>query len=471
MRDTMTQSGAQPFSPLASTTEAETPLDIPVTTSDDDASLHRVLIVGGGAAGLELAAQLGRRLGRRKRASITLLDKERAHVWKPLLHEVAAGTMDNYAEAVAFVAQARAHHFRYRIGAMTGLDRAKRQVLVAPSFDEDGREVIPRRIIGYDTLVICVGSVANYFNTPGAAEHAIALDTEEQAAHFNRRLVDACLRANAQYGPLQSGQLHCAVVGAGATGVELAAELHKSVRDLAAFGLDHIDFPKHIGLTIVEGGPRVLPALPEQLSSSVAQFLATLGVRIHTGKRVIAVTHEGVSLEGGDFIPAELVVWAAGIKAPDFLAGIDGLETDRINRLLVRETLQTTRDENIFACGDCAACVLPGSKAPVPPRAQAAHQEASMLVKSMAARLAGRPLPRFVYRDFGSLVSLGEGTTGYLMSGFGGRSLRVDGLFARMMYRSLYKMHRVALEGTVRVGLETVSDLLTRRVKPRIKLH
>ena len=228
-----------------------------------DPEPHRIVIVGGGAGGLELATRLGRRLGKRQRAWITLLDRERRHIWKPLLHEVASGTMDSHGEAVAYMAQARWHHFRYRIGAMDGLDRAARRILVAPSLDEDGNEVTPRHVIEYGTLVIAVGSVANYFNTPGAAEHAIALDTEAQAARFNRRMVNACVRANAQYEPLRPGQLHCAIVGAGATGVELAAELHKTMRDLAAYGLDQIDFDKSIKLTIIEAGPRILGPLPE----------------------------------------------------------------------------------------------------------------------------------------------------------------------------------------------------------------
>jgi NADH dehydrogenase len=434
--------------------------------------LHRIVIVGGGAGGLELATRLGRRLGKRKRAWITLLDRGRTHIWKPLLHEVASGTMDRYAEAVPYMAQARWHHFRYRIGAMEGLDRAGRRVLVAPTFDEDGNEVTPRHVIEYDTLIIAVGSVSNYFNTPGAAEHAIALDTEEQAARFHRRMVNACLRANAQTGPLRPGQLHCVIVGAGATGVELAAELHRSMRELAAFGLDRIDFDKLIRLTIVEAGPRILPALPERLSAAATDLLVGLGVTVRVDTRVAAITGEGVTLAGGEFLPAELVVWAAGIKAPDFLAAIDGLESDRINRLVVRPTLQTTRDDNIFALGDCAACTLPGHAMPVPPRAQAAHQEASLLVRSMLARLDGAPMPNFVYRDFGSLVSFGEySTIGNLMGALVGGSLRVEGWFARLVYRSLYKLHRLALEGFWRVAFETLADLITRRIEPRIKLH
>src|SRR6266446_4906879 len=431
-----------------------------------DPDPHRIVIVGGGAGGLELATRLGRRLGKRKRAWITLLDRGRTHIWKPLLHELASGTMDSQAEAVAYMAQASRHHFRYRIGAMTGLDRAAKRITVAATVDETGREITPRHVIDYDTLIIAVGSVANYFDTPGAAEYAIALDTEEQASRFHRRMVNACLRANAQTAPLRPGQLHCVIVGAGATGVELAAELHRSMRELAAFGLDRIDFDSSIKLTIVEAGPRILPALPERLSEGATELLVGLGVAVRTATRVAAITAQGVELANGEFLAAELVVWAAGIKAPDWLAGIAGLETDRLNRLVVRPTLQTTRDDAIFACGDCASCTLPGTTAPVPPRAQAAHQQATLLVRSMIARLAGRPLPNFVYRDFGSLVSFGAySAIGSLMGGLIGGSLRVEGLFARVMYRSLYKLHRLALEGWWRVAFESAADLIARRIE------
>jgi NADH dehydrogenase len=446
--------------------------DIRETRSTEDPNLHRVVIVGGGAGGLELATRLGKTMGKRRRASVTLVDRSMSHLWKPLLHEVAAGTRDTDSESVEYLAQARWHHFRYRWGAMDGLDREKRCIYLAPVHDDEGREVTGRRYLPYDTLVIAVGSVANYFATPGAAEHAIALDTEEQAERFHRRLVNACIRANAQHEPLRPGQLHIVIIGAGATGIELAAELHRSVREIAAFGLDNIDFDKLVRITIIEAGARILPALPERLSEGIAELLGKLDVAIRPGVKVTEIGPEGVTLQGGEFLPSELVVWAAGIKAPDFLAGIDGLESDRLNRLVVRDTLQTTRDDNVFALGDCAHCELPGAAAPVPPRAQAAHQEASLLAKSIRGRIAGRPPRRFVYRDFGSLVSLSEySAIGNLMGGLIGGSLRVEGLLARLMYRSLYKMHLLALHGWIQVGLETVGRLITRRVEPRVKLH
>jgi NADH dehydrogenase len=441
--------------------------------ADRGGTAHRVVIVGGGAGGLELATRLGDRLGRRGRAHVTLVDRARTHLWKPLLHEFAAGSMDLDHHALPYLAQARWHHFRFQRGSMDGLDRARRVVKVAPTHDEEGVELIPRREIPYDTLVIAVGSHTNDFGTPGAQEHAISLDMPEQAERFHRRLINACIRANAQTTPLRPEQLKVAIIGAGATGVELAAELHKTTRELVSYGLDRIDPEKDVKLTIIEAAPRILPAVPERVSRAALELLRGLNVEVLTGERVTAVAANGVTTATGRRIPAELTVWAAGIKAPDFLRELDGLETNRLNQLAVRETLQTTRDPDIFALGDCAACPWPGHpRGIVPPTAQAAHQQASHLYRMLPRRLAGKPIRPWRYRDFGSLVSLGEySTVGSLMGALLGGSMFVEGLFARLMYVSLYRMHVYALHGFARTFLDTLAKLITRRTEPRVKLH
>ncbi len=440
---------------------------LPETPSSGDQALHRVVIVGGGAGGLEIATTLGRKLGKRKKASITLLDKSRVHVWKPLLHEVASGSFDPETEAVELMAHARAHHYRYRLGAMEGLNREKRQIYVRGSLDEDDKEVIPPRVIGYDTLVIAVGSVMADFGIPGVMEHSIPLESASDAARFNRRMINACLRANAQYEPLRPGQLHCIIVGGGATGVELSAELHKSMRDLASYGLDNIDFDKLIHITLIEAGPRILPALPEEIAASTAAVLSDLKVAVRTDTRVVEVKADGVMLQSGEFIPAELIVWAAGMKAPDFLRDLDGLENDRMNRLIVRDTLQTTRDDDVFAIGDCASYTPPGKTEALAPRAQVAHQQASLVAKSIVARLSGGRLPVFKYTDFGSLVALSEyKTLGHLLGRF-----NLQGVFARLMYKSLYRMHQQATLGIFSTVRHTISAMLSKHTEPRIKLH
>ena len=435
-------------------------------------SLHHIVIVGGGAGGLELATRLGDTLGRKGKAAITLIDKTRTHVWKPLLHEIAAGSMNPDKHELEYLAQAHWHHFRFRLGTMDGLDRTKKEVYVAPYHDEDGVEVIPRRVFQYDTLIIAVGSTTNDFGIKGARDYSIALDTQGQAERFHRRLHNALIRAQTQEEPVQAGQLEVVIVGARATGIELAAELHNTTRELSAYGLDKIDPDKDIRISLIEASDRILPALPKKLSDSVEMELRKLKVHLYMGERVTEVSEKGVYTHSGRFIPSELVVWAAGIKAPDFLAQLDGLETNRINQLLVKPTLQTTLDESVFAFGDCAACPWAGHEGTVPPRAQAAHQQASLLVKSMKRRLAGKSIPEYHYRDYGSLVNLGRySAVGNLMGALTGGSMYIEGLMARLMYQSLYKMHLMALHGFFTVFLQTVARIITRRTEPQVKLH
>ena len=347
---------------------------------------------------------------------------------------------------------------------------------MARYLDEEGREVLPEREFGYDTLVIAIGSLTNDFGTRGVKAHAIPLETAEQAERFHTRLVNACLRANTQVGPLLPGQLNVAIIGAGATGTELAAELHKTTRQLVAFGLDRIDPDKDIKIHLIEAAPRILPALPERLSEGAARLLAGLKVQVHTGAPVTEVTADGVALANGTAIPAELVVWAAGIKAPDLLKDIAGLETNKLNQLVVRPTLQTTRDDAVFAFGDCAACPWLGHKGPGGATCRRARRRRTSRPRiwpgSCPRRIAGMALKEWHYRDFGSLVSLGEySTVGNLMGKLVGGNLFIEGWFAGLMYKSLYKMHQLALHGPTKVALDTVARVITRRTEPVVKLH
>jgi NADH:ubiquinone reductase (H+-translocating) len=433
---------------------------------------HRIVIVGGGAAGLELVTHLGDALGKRGLADVSLIERSRTHLWKPLLHMVAAGRMDPSEHQLNYLAQAHWRHFRYHYGEMIGLDRASKTVQIGATFDEEGRQIALPRSVPYDTLVIAIGSITNDFGTPGAAEHAIPLETAEQAVRFQHRLLNGFLRAQSQAGAIKPGQLHVAIIGAGATGTELAAELYQTSREVIAYGLDQVDADKDIRIILIEGAKRILPALPERVSEATLALLNELGVDVRTDARVAAVRADGVELASGEFIPAELVVWAAGVRGPDVLSDLDGLEVNRANHLVTEPTLQTTRDPDIFAIGDCAACPREGFETPIPPRAQAAHQEASHLAKQLKRRLKGLPLQPFVYHDFGSLVSLGNvGAIGNLMNLALRGNLFIEGMLARWMYRSLYKMHERALHGTVKTALGTLARGLSRHAEPKVKLH
>jgi NADH dehydrogenase len=441
--------------------------------TDNKPAAHCVVIVGGGAGGLPLASKLGDKLARRGLVEVTLVDRYSTHLWKPLLHEVAAGTMDANIHGVDYFALAYWHRFVFRLGTIAGLDRAQRALTLDEVHDDDGALMLPRRTIHYDTLVFCVGSVNNDFGVPGVAEHAISLDTHEDAERFHRRLLAACVRANAAASGGDRAAVRIVIIGAGATGVELAAEIRHTTKALATYGLDRLDPRKDIRLTIVEAAPRILPQLLEHIATAAMDLLRDLDVEVHVGERVTGVDANAVRTASGAAYAADIIVWSAGIKAPEWLGQL-GLETNRANQLVVSTTLQTTRDPDIFAFGDCAACPWPeeGPKALVPPRAQAAHQQATLLVKTIRARLEGKPLPAFRFRDFGSLVSLGEmSAVGNLMGRLVGGSLLIQGLIARWMYTSLYKLHQVAILGYVGVALDTIGRFLRRRTEPRVKLH
>jgi len=445
--------------------------------------MHRIIVVGGGAGGLELATRLGDRYASKKRGAsdgvkITLVDRNPTHVWKPLLHEVAAGSMDPFTQELSYAAQARWHNFEFQLGELIGVNRESRRITLGAIADEDSVELLPRRELEYDTLVVAIGSTTHFFGVKGAQEHSIALDTVGQAERFRKRLISACVRAEFQSSecPTKTNgepKVQVAIVGAGATGVELSAELRNTAQVLSAYGLHKLD-PRHdIGIVLIEAGPRILPALSERVSQTTTELLTKLGVKVMTGEVVAEIAPGCLHTSSGNTIWADLTVWAAGIKAPPVLSMLDGLLVNRLGQLEVRPTLQTTLDDNVFALGDCAACPWPAHEGKnVPPRAQAAHQQASFLFRSLRARIGGRTLPEFSYRDLGSLVSLGHhSAVGNLMGGVIGGNMFIEGLLARFMYMSLHRMHVAALHGISRMALDTVAHWLRRMTAPRVKLH
>ena len=432
----------------------------------------RIIVVGGGAGGLELATRLGKKLGKRKQAEVLLIDVKATHIWKPLLHEVAAGTFDSHENEIEYLAQAAHNHFRFRLGKVTGVDRGAKTVTVAPTLNDDGEELIPERAIAYDYLVMSVGSVSHDFGVEGVRDHCLFLDTTDQAERFQRRLIESYIRVQGHAGEDESGQLDVAIVGAGATGVELAAQLHEVSHLMNAYGLDNVR-PADIRMTLIEAADRILPGVTPRVSAATHKQLEKLGINILTAETVTRVTDEGIETKSGKFVRAPIRVWAAGVKAPPFLKDFGELPANRIGQLEVRQTLQTVDDDDIYAIGDCASCPWPGHERNVPPRAQSAHQMASTAAKSIEQRVRGKSgdLPTFQYHDYGSLVSLGKySTVGNLMGNLMG-TVTLEGFIARMVYLSLYKMHQVALFGVAKTSLLTLSHFFRRSVHPKIKLH
>lgn len=428
----------------------------------------RIVVVGGGAGGLELATRLGRKLGKRKQAEIVLVDRNRTHIWKPLLHEVATGVLDSGLDEVSYQGHSRAHGYRYQRGTLSALDRDARTLTLASILDDDGNVILPARTLSYDYLVLAVGSVSNDFGTPGVAEHCHFLDSQKQAEVFRQAMLNTFLRySDPQH--REHSRLSVGIVGAGATGVELAAELFDASEMLHNYGFTALESGK-LDVHLIEAAPRVLPALPERFGKTVHRELEKLGVNIHVDTRVTLADEKGFMTADDQRIATDLNVWAAGIRAPAFLSELD-LSTERNHQVKVHPTLQSLDDERIFALGDCAACPQPDGKR-VPPRAQAAHQQANLLYRNLRAALADRPLKAFVFHDRGSLISLAHfDAVGSLMRGASARSLFIEGRLAKLFYASLYRMHQFAIHGALKTAMTIVVDGLNRFLKPRMKLH
>lgn len=430
--------------------------------------LKKIVIIGGGAGGLELATQLGHKLGRKKKAEIILVDRNHSHLWKPLLHEVATGSLDEGIDGLSYLAHARNHHFQFQLGTLTTIDRDSKRLHLSEIRDAQGELLVPERELAYDTLVMALGSTSNDFGTPGVKDHCIFLDNPHQARRFHNEMLNLFLKFSSGEGAQE--KVNIAIVGGGATGVELSAELHNAVKQLHSYGYKGLD-NQALNVTLVEAGERILPALPPRISTAAHQELTKLGVRVLTQTMVTSADKQGLNTKSGEFIEADLMVWAAGIKAPDFMKEIGGLETNRINQLVVKPTLQTTLDENIYAIGDCASCALP-SGGFVPPRAQSAHQMASLVLDNILAQMKGKELKNYVYKDHGSLVSLSRfSTVGSLMGNLMRGSMMVEGRIARFVYISLYRMHQVALHGYFKTGLMMLVGSINRVIRPRLKMH
>ncbi|CUR53531.1 NADH dehydrogenase [Serratia symbiotica] len=428
----------------------------------------KIVIIGGGAAGLELATNAGNNLGRKKKAIITLVDKNYNHIWKPLLHEVAAGSLDDTINTLSYFDHASNHHFNFQLGSLTNINRKKKTLQLAQIYDKQGNELIPSRELSYDILVIALGSVSNDFNIPGVKDHCMFLDNQYEAQRFNNKMFNLFLKYSISHHQIKP--INIVIVGGGATGVELSAELYNSLKQLKNYKFKILN-NNALHITLIEAGNYILPSLPINISNDVYLELNKLGVCILTKTIVINVTNNGLYTKEGKFIPADLMVWAAGIKVPNFMKNIGGLETTILNQLLVKQTLQTTRDPQIFAIGDCAACPKKEGGF-IPPRAQSAHQMASHCFNNIKALMNKKILKSYTYKDYGSLISLSSfNTLGTLMGNLIHNNMKVKGKLARFIYLLLYKIHQVSLYGYIKTGLIILTRGINKIFKSRLKIH
>ena len=444
--------------------------------------MQSIVIVGGGVAGLELATRLGRQLGARHKDRVILIDSAPTHFWKPLLHEVAAGTIDPASHTIDYARQAIDNDFTFICGEVVQVDRARHTLTVRSRLHDGDRDAdAGQTVIGYGRLVLAYGSVTNFFGIPGAEQHCLALDSVERAEAFRKRFLNLCeaagrrrhLSANAIANAetnTAAAQLDIVIVGAGPTGIELAADLRHTVDTLAHYGLSGLAAPHQVSIRIVERGPQVLPSLDAQASNLAVRKLEAMGIDVCTDTAVAEVRANEVATLDGRVFPAAITVWAAGVKGPDFSTHLNVL-LNRSNQVLVDGQLRSLTDPQIFALGDCSTLQNPDKTAMAPPSAQAARQQAIYLV-NLLTHATPAQLPGFQYRDYGTLVSLGRGdAVGILRRAIGNRNLRVKGTFALAMYKLTYQRHVMGHLGALRMCANVLARWCRSKMLMPVRWH
>ncbi|GAB7127180.1 NAD(P)/FAD-dependent oxidoreductase [Silvimonas sp. JCM 19000] len=432
------------------------------------ASAHRIVIVGGGAGGLELATRLGHTLGRSGKARVTLVDGSPTHIWKPLLHEVATGALNTGEDEVNYFAHAHQHGYEFEYGYMKALDRDSKTIQIDDVIDHDCTVLRSARTLGYDTLVLAVGAVANDFGTPGVQEHCMQLNTRDDADRLRRAILSQSFMASADDQPRR--ELRIGIIGAGATGVELAAEIHHAITEIHNYG-SHMS-PDQLRISIVEAAPRILAGAPQALSDYATEALQRRNIAVLVNSKVAAIHARHIELADGSEIPADILVWAAGVKAAPWLSQL-GLLTNRNGQIEVTSVLQTVSDKHIFAIGDCAFARDGEGGPPLLATAQVAHQQARWLANMLENYFAGREVQPFRFKPQGIMVSLGKHTAvGSLAAVVGPkRDYYVEGRGAKLIYASLYRMHQAAVHGWPMAMLLYLGDKLRRIAQPALKLH
>lgn len=427
----------------------------------------RIVVVGGGAGGLELVIKLARKLKRNADAKVTLIDMNASHIWKPLLHEVATGSLDSNHDETSYRMLARKHGFDFLLGRVIRVDAPSQVVHIAAELDDDGETLVAERSLQYDQLVLSPGSLSNDFGTDGVAEYCIKLDSRAEAERFHQLYLKQLHRVSAATD--QESQLSVVIVGGGATGVELAADLHNVAGRLQEYGFEKFS-PERLKVSVIEAGSLLLPRLPERIGLSVRDELQRIGVDVMTDTRIDSAESGALITSDGRRIQADVSVWAAGIRAPSFLAD-SGLPCDNIGRVKVNPDLTVEGFSNVYGAGDCCSCPMEDGGT-VPPRAQSAHQMASVVAYNIVASYKGKTSRNFVYKDFGSLISLSRfSTVGNLMGNLMRGTVFVEGWLARMFYLSLYRMHQNAVHGPLSTLLIILGDRIHKATRADLKLH
>jgi NADH:ubiquinone reductase (H+-translocating) len=410
---------------------------------------HRVVVVGGGFAGLEAVRGL-----RRAPVDITLVDRRNFHLFQPLLYQVATGALTSAEIASPLRALLkRQRNARVVLGEVSGFDLARRRLLV-----DDGE-------IEYDTLVVAAGAAHAYFGRDEWRRFAPGLKSLEDAIEIRRRILTAFEAAELEADPARRRAcLTFVVVGGGPTGVEMAGQIAEIARDTLRRDFRSVD-PRSARILLVEASGRVLGTFPERLSARAARALERLGVTPVVDRAVVGVSGQAVALARGngviERVPARTVVWAAGVRASglaEALADASGAGLDEAGRVSVGAELTLAGHPEVFALGDMARVHdAHGHAVPLPGVAPVAMQQGRYAAKAIRARLKGREPRAFRYLDKGNVATIGR-----LKAVADVRGLRLSGTLAWLTWLFVHLYYLVGLQNRVLVFIRWAVSFLTR---------
>lgn len=428
--------------------------------------IPKIIIVGGGVSGLKVAMKLGHKLGKKKRGKITLIDYQIGHIWKPILHKIASGSLNYHYEITNYLSHAKNNHFSFKLGKMTNINRKEKYITINEKYTKNKKVKIKEEKIKFDILVIAIGSITNDFKIKGVLENCSFLDNQTQANNFHKKILNT-LKYNLKNNKITK----IAIIGGGLTGIEFSTEILNLIKKLEIYKFYKIKEEK-ILITLIESENRILPKLPIKISKIINKNLEKLGIKIKTNTKIKKIENKTIETESKEKIKFDIIIWTTGVKVSNFMKNIGGLITNQNNQLIIKKTLQTTLDNTIFAIGDCAFYKNKHGEI-IPPRAQNAHQMVKICYKNIILSLNNsKKLKKYKYKDYGYLISLSSfKTIGVINKFIIIKEIILKGKIIKLIYLSLYKIHLINIHGFIKTILIILSNIINKIIKPKIKLY
>jgi len=418
----------------------------------------RVVVVGGGFAGLYAALAIDRALGYHRGIEIMVVDRRNYFLFPPLLPSVASGAIETRQVTYPFRRIFEATNIAFRKQHVERIDVENKVIHSRVNLDADpatGDVRLVREELAYDYLILAPGSDTNTFNTKGVREHAFFMRELSDAIQVRNQIIDCFERAAREPDSARRReQLSFVVVGAGPTGVELASEVRDLVEEVLLNRYPEVD-PHEVTVTIVQSGKQILPGWHESIVKKASRQLSNLEIRVLVGRRVVGVDAFSITLDGGEKIATRTTVWCAGVKPAAILESC-ALPRHGSGRIEIERDLRVKGHDDVFVLGDAAFLLQDGK--PLPPLGQVAFQQGSHAGKNIVRLLCRESTKPFRYFNFGALVSVGEHFAALELLG-----IRLSGFVAWLIWRTLYLMKLVGFSNKVRVVLDWTLDLLVER--------